>query len=80
MLIKLSETATEQLEALPLALQTKAKKQLSFLARNIRHPSLHAKKYKGIDDVWQARIDRTWRFYFHIIEPHCVVVSIIEHQ
>jgi hypothetical protein len=46
---------------------------------DIRHPSLHAKKYKGTDDLWQARIDKDWRFYFFIVAPHYVIVSVIKH-
>lgn len=79
MRVKFSATAMEQFEALPKTVQAKAEKQFIHLATDIRHPSLKAKKYKGYDDVWQARIDRTWRFYFHIIKPHYVIVSIITH-
>lgn len=79
MRVRLSATAMEQFTMLPKAVRAKAERQFVYLACDIRHPSLRAKKYKGYVDVWQARIDRTWRFYFHIIEPHCVVVSIIAH-
>jgi mRNA interferase RelE/StbE len=79
MAVKLLGNAIRQYNALPPSIKTKARKQFVLLAKNIRHPSLQAKKYKGYDDVWQARIDKTWRFYFHIVEPHYLVVSIITH-
>jgi len=38
-------------------------KQIAFLAGNLHHPSL-----REANDVWQARINRDWRFY--LIIPH----------
>jgi len=37
------------------------------LLANLRHPSLHAKKYDESRDLWQARVTGSWRFYFKII-------------
>jgi mRNA-degrading endonuclease RelE of RelBE toxin-antitoxin system len=79
MRIRMSDRAVRQYRALPLAVRAKADKQFGHLLKDVRHPSLHAKKYKGYEDVWQARIDQDWRFYFHIVEPHYVIVSIISH-
>ena len=79
MYLKLTDKAIVQYEALPKNLQKKADKQFTFLLMDLRHPSLHAKKYQGQNEVWQGRIDATWRFYFHIIEPNYVVISIISH-
>ena len=79
MRIRLSDKAIRQFRALPANIQTKTKKQFSYLIKDIRHPSLKVKKYKGYEDVWQARIDKTWRFYFHIVKPNYLVVSIITH-
>jgi plasmid maintenance system killer protein len=28
------------------------------------HPALKAKKYDEGQDIWQARVNRDWRFYF----------------
>jgi hypothetical protein len=40
-------------------------KQVQLLAANLRHhPSLRAKKYDEACDIWQARVNRNWRFYF----------------
>ena len=36
-------------------------KQSKFLLENLRHPSLHAKKYDEARNLWQARVDYTWR-------------------
>ncbi len=79
MRVKLTEHAITQYDDLAPSLRRKADKQFGLLAQDIRHPSLHAKKYKGNEDVWQARIDKDWRFYFHIIAPHYIIVSVIKH-
>ena len=35
----------------------------ALLADNLQHPSLHAKKYDESTGLWQARVNRSWRFY-----------------
>ncbi len=79
MRIKLTDKAVKQFLILPKHLQKKARKQFGYLIKDYRHPSLNIKKYGGIDDLWQGRIDKSWRFYFHVIEPHYIIVSIISH-
>ncbi len=41
-------------------------KQVRMLQQNLRYPSLQAKKYDETNDRWQARVNRSWRFYFSI--------------
>lgn len=48
------------------AVQKAALKQLKLLDTNIRHPSLHSKKFDEAEDIWQARINKNWRFYLQI--------------
>lgn len=50
----------------PLRVQKDFEKQLRFLLRDLRHTSLRAKKYDEARDIWQARVNRDWRFYFQI--------------
>jgi mRNA-degrading endonuclease RelE of RelBE toxin-antitoxin system len=78
--IKLSDKAVKQYQALPKVLQQKADKQFEYLVTDIRYPSLDIKKYKGTDDLWQGRIDKGYRFYFYIIAPNYIVISIINHE
>jgi mRNA interferase RelE/StbE len=54
-------------------------KQLELLLTNLRHPSLRAKKLEGHDDLWQARINRSWRFYFKIEDDEYTVIGIVPH-
>lgn len=48
----------------PKAVQKTFDKQSEFLLMDLRHPSLHAKKYDEGRDLWQARVNYTWRFLF----------------
>jgi len=64
-----------------LSPERKAKfdKQLGFLITNLRHPSLRAKKYDESRDIWQARVDEHFRFYFQIEGDTYKILSIIPH-
>lgn len=64
--VLLSQRAIEQLAAAPLPVQKAFLKQINFLVRDLSHPGLHAKKYNETEDLWQARINQDWRFYFKI--------------
>ena len=59
--------------------QAKFDKQLGFLLANLRHPSLRAKKYDEVNDIWQARVDDGYRFYFQIDGETYLLLSIILH-
>jgi len=50
----------------PAAIQRAFDKQSALLLEDLHHPSLHAKKYGVRGDVWQARVNDAWRFYFTI--------------
>ena len=54
-------------------------KQLELLRQNIRHPSIQAKKYGGADNVWQGRVNRGYRFYFHVTDEEYTIIAIIPH-
>ena len=69
----------EQLRKLPSAIRKKFYKQAAHLVQNITYPSLHAKKYDETQDIWQARIDRRYRFYFKIKGDVYVLTELIKH-
>ena len=63
----------------PPEVQRAFDKQVRILLADPHHPSLRAKKYDEAGGLWQARINRDWRFYFtiegdtyHLVEmsPH----------
>jgi plasmid maintenance system killer protein len=54
-------------------------KQVRLLAGDLRHPSLRAKKYDESANLWQARVNRDWRFYFTMVPGMYVIVTIVPH-
>ena len=75
----LSPKAEADYEDLTPRIQKAFNKQLGHLLRDIRHPSLHAKKYDEGLDRWQARVTRDHRFYFQIVDDVYVIVAITRH-
>jgi len=69
----------KELESLPESIQKKFWKQLTFLLKDLRHPSLHSKKYDEAKNIWQARVDQHYRFYFLINGDVYVLLSIVSH-
>jgi mRNA interferase RelE/StbE len=49
------------------------------LADNLSHPSLRAKKYDEAKDIWQARVNKDWRFYFKMQDDTCFITDVIPH-
>lgn len=54
-------------------------KQINFLVRDLKHPSLHAKKYDEVEDLWQARVNDDWRFYFTIVGDTYRITELVPH-
>lgn len=69
----------EILETLPANVRKAFFKQLKFLEQNLRHPSLRAKKYDEANDLWQARVNKDWRFYFVIKDDTYYIVNVVPH-
>lgn len=67
MRIDFTDRVLDALEDAPPAIRRAFSKQLAFLAGNLHHPSLRAKKYDEAHDLWQARVTADWRFYFKIV-------------
>jgi len=79
MKIVVSERAIEALRDAPPAVQRAFYKELRFLESNLLHPSLHAKKYDEAADLWQARVNRDWRFYFTVAGDTYRIEDVIPH-
>ena len=77
--VEFAQKAVDQYAALPTPLKAKFDKQLGFLLANLRHPSLKAKKYHEARDIWQARVDQNYRFYFQIDRDTYTILMIIPH-
>ena len=74
-----TEDFNRQYEKLPQKIRAKFDKQVLYLDSNFRHPSLQAKKYGGSEDVFQARVDQFYRFYFKINGDCYIIFNIIHH-
>ena len=72
-------SALKALEEAPADVRKAFFKQVSFLAQDLRYSSLRAKKYDEAHDLWQARINKGWRFYFNIMDNTYVIRDIIRH-
>ena len=79
MKIRHNPTATKAFADAPPQIQKAFLKQAGFLIQNLHHPSLHAKKYDEGQDIWQARVNRVWRFYFTIEGDTYIVLDIVPH-
>lgn len=79
MKIRFTEPFLERFKKLPKEIKRKFEKQIAFLLNNLLHPSLHAKKYNEARDIWQARVNSAYRFYFQIQNDTYVVLTITKH-
>ena len=77
--IAFSDRALNAIAAAPPSVRKAFHKQAAFLAGDLRHPSLHAKKYDEGRDWWQARVNKNWRFYFTVEDDTYRIQNIISH-
>ena len=77
--IVISERAMKALQEVTPIVRKAFHKQLAYLEQNLRHPSLQAKKYDAASDLWQARVNRGWRFYFLIQHNMYLITDIVPH-
>jgi hypothetical protein len=63
----------------PADVQRQCDKQLALLAQDLLHPSLRAKKYDKARNIWQGRVNRSWRFYFMIEGNQYFLLDIMPH-
>ena len=74
-----SKRFLKQYAAAPMAVRKAFDKQAGLLLENLNHPSLRAKKHSEAGDLWQARVNRNWRFYFTIDGEDYHLHEIIKH-
>ncbi len=70
----------KSIKRLRKAIQLKFEKQAQLLISNPNYPSLHAKKYDKERGIWQARIDRSYRFYFLVRKGFYILLDITKHK
>ncbi len=68
MRVKAYKSFKKRYQNLPVAIQDKVDRQIEQLSNNFKYPSLHTKKIKGKEDIWEARVDDFYRLTFEIVE------------
>ena len=63
----------------PQQVQRAFDKQSLLLLHNLHHPSLRAKKYDEGQNLWQARVNKSWHFYFLIKDDVYYIMDILPH-
>lgn len=66
-------------QKLPEHIQKKVDKQLFFLSQNFFHPGLRTKRMGGLD-LWEARVDKNYRFTFEKIEDEIILKTVGPHD
>lgn len=61
MKIKAYKSFKKAYKILPQNIQAKVDKQIGILEQNYLHPSLHTKKIKGKEGIWEIRVDIPYR-------------------
>jgi hypothetical protein len=79
MTARYSKRFLQQYASAPAAVRKAFDKQVTLLLANRNHPSLRAKKYDESLDIWQARVNRSWRFYFTIEGDEYHLHEIVAH-
>lgn len=77
--IQHTAASSKAFDEAPRTVQKAFLKQVEYLKENLHHPSLRAKKYGGTKDVWQARVNQHWRFYFQVTKNAYILINIIPH-
>jgi mRNA-degrading endonuclease RelE of RelBE toxin-antitoxin system len=77
--LRLTLTERFRKSALELDPETREKlrKQIGLLAADPRHPSLRVRKIKGTGSVFEARVDRSFRFTFEYGEGHEIILRVV---
>lgn len=75
-----TDTFIANFEKLPEEVKRKTKQSIKFLADNLFHPSLRAKKIKGSRGIWEASVTMKYRFTFQIKTDTYILRKIGTHD
>ena len=80
MKIKAYKSFKKACKVLPRNIQDKVDKQIEILEVNYLYPSLHTKKIKGTEGIWEVRIDIHYRMTFEIIGDTIYLRTVGNHD
>lgn len=70
----------EDYASLPQSVRPRVDRALERLRENPRHPSLQAKKMKGFENRWEARVTLNYRLIFSIEADAYILLRIGTHD
>jgi mRNA-degrading endonuclease RelE of RelBE toxin-antitoxin system len=73
MRVLFSERFAKSFKYAPEKIQKDFGKQLAHLLKDLRYPSLKAKKYDETRNIWQARVEGGWRFISLLKEIYTIL-------
>lgn len=80
MKLKPTRTFNERFKCLPKKIKKKCKKQLKLLLYNYRYPSLRTKKIEGTKNIFEARVDKRYRFTFQVNHEYYILRVVGDHD
>lgn len=67
-------------QKLPPEIQKKVKKALRLLDENRHHPSLRIRKIQGVENIYEGRVDRKYRFSFQRESDDVILHNVYNHD
>ena len=80
MKIKAYNSFKKAYKILPQNIQDKVDKQIEILEVNYLYPSLHTKKIKGKEGIWEVRVDIHYRMTFEILGDTIYLRAVGNHD
>ena len=80
MKLAFTKTFVRDYRKLPQDIRKLTDKQLGLLLSNPKHPSLNLKKMKDPRDIWEGRVDLSYRFTFQITEDVYLLRKVGTHD
>ncbi len=78
--IEATDTFIRCYQRLPLEIQRKIDKALRLFSDNPRHPSLHNKRMSGVNNIYELRVDRSYRMTYSIINSTAILRKVGKHD
>lgn len=78
--LKPTYTFRECFKSLPKEIKKKCRKQLKLLLENHRYPSLRTKKIEGEKDIFEARVNKKFRFTYQVDNGYYVLRVVKNHE
>ncbi|MEK7586723.1 MAG: hypothetical protein AAB453_02540 [Patescibacteria group bacterium] len=78
--LRFTHSFRKDYRGLSTELQKLTDKKLILFLENYHHPSLRIKKMGGFDYIWEARINRNYRFTFQIDDDTYLIRRVGPHD